>query len=214
MLIAFSAAGLVLFLVGHLLGNLLVFLGADAFNSYAASLQSFPILLWCVRLGLAAIFLLHLFLGLQLRIENRRARPVGYTYKNTIQASLASRSMATTGLVMLAYIAYHLLHFTFGSVHAEHFGLKDSLGRQDVYSMVVLSFREPLIVLAYLTALFLTFVHLSHGIPSLFQSVGWNAPPYTKAIQRTGKTIALILFFGYISIPLAVYLGFLQLPVP
>ncbi len=212
LLVAISALGLVFFLFGHLVGNLLIFAGPEALNDYAVSLRSFPILLWMARVGLLSIFLLHLFIGIKLRMENRRARPQNYVYQGTIQASLASRSMALTGSVMLCYVVYHLLHFTFGIAHSENFLVKDDLGRHDVYSMVILSFRQPVIAIAYIFALFVTFLHLSHGIPSLFQSVGWNTPSNIRLIQRIGKTVAFFLFLGYASIPGAVYFGYLTLP--
>ena len=212
LLVALSALGLVFFLIAHLLGNLLIFQGPESLNSYAATLREYPALLWFARLSLLGIFLLHMVLGLQLSIENRRARGKRYARDNTVQASLASRSMALTGLVMLAYIVYHLLHFTFGISHPEYFHLKDSLGRQDVYSMVVMSFQEPVISFAYALALFLTLLHLSHGIPSLFQSVGWNSSAHSRNIKIVGTTLALLLFIGYSSIPLAVYVGLVKLP--
>ncbi len=172
-LVALSASGLVLFLIAHLAGNLLMFLGPDFMNSYAASLKSSTALLWGARIGLFSIFILHIVLAAQLRIENRRARPQAYAKQSTVQASLASRSMAITGMVMLSYVVYHLLHFTLGMVHSQYFDLKDNLGRHDVYGMVVLSFQEPFIVAAYVVAIFFTLLHLSHGIPSLFQSLGF-----------------------------------------
>lgn len=211
-LVAVSAFGLVLFLIAHLLGNLLVFRGPETFNSYAVNLREYPFLLWFLRIALLGIFLLHMALGLQLSIENRRARPQNYVYRDTVRASLASRSMAITGLVMLAYILYHLSHFTFGLSHPKYFHLKDSMGRHDVYSMLVLSFQNPMISFTYVFALFLTLLHLSHGIPSLFQSVGWNSSSQSRNINLLGKTLALLLFVGYSSIPIAVYLGLLKEP--
>ena len=211
-LVAVSALGLVFFLIAHLLGNLLVFQGPEALNSYAVTLREYPAVLWFMRISLLGIFLLHMGLGLQLSLENRRARGKGYAHKNTVQASLASRSMALTGMLMLSYIIYHLLHFTFGLSHPEYFQLKDNLGRHDVYSMVVMSFQDPMIALTYLIAVFFTLLHLSHGIPSLFQSVGWNNPTHSRNIKIIAKTLAWLLFIGYSSIPIAVYLSLVKLP--
>ena len=191
----FSGLALVGFLVGHLLGNLLIFGGADALNSYAAGLRDYPGLLWAARVGILLIFLLHIFLGLQLSIENRRARPQKYRHSSTIQASLASRSMAITGLVMLSYVVYHLMHFTWGTVHGSYYQFQDELGRHDVYRMVVLSFQNVWITLTYVVALFLTFVHLSHGLPSLFQSTGLNKPALTQKIQRNRASIRRFAFY-------------------
>ena len=186
---------------------MLVFFGADAINAYTVTLRDYSFLLWAARFGLVIIFLIHLGLGLQLTLENRRARPKSYAYQNTVQASLASRSMALTGLVMLSYIVYHLMHFTLGVVHSQYYHLKDHLGRSDVYSMIVLSFQEPAITIAYMVSLFATFAHLSHGIPSLFQSLGWNAPAFHRYIRITGLSCAVVLFLGYSSIPISIYTG-------
>ncbi len=210
-LLSLSSVALVGFLIAHLAGNLLVFQGPEAINSYALSLRSYPILLWAARLGLLCSFLVHFFFALQLSIENRRARPQAYIYKKNVVASLASRSMALSGMAMLAYIVYHLLHFTFGVVHEEFFHLKDQLGRHDVYSMIVLSFQNVEIVLAYLAALLLTLAHLSHGVPSLFQSLGLQRKKALRSIQSVAQIFALLLFLGYASIPLAVQAGWLSL---
>ncbi len=209
---AIASAGLILFLIGHLAGNLLVFAGPEAMNAYARSLRSFPLLLWGARLGLIAIFSLHVILGIKLYMENRRARPTKYRYSNTVQATLASRSMMISGLVLLTYLVYHLLHFTFGQVHSDYFHLEDNLGRHDVYSMVVFSFQQLPIVIAYLISMLSVALHLSHGLPSLMQSLGWNSPRFEAAFRRTGLLFAILIFAGYSSIPLAVYFGLLRLP--
>jgi succinate dehydrogenase / fumarate reductase cytochrome b subunit len=104
------------FVLTHMAGNLLVFFGPDALNSYAAALKAKPYLLWPARVGLLLLFLLHLYVAIRLTLENRAARPQGYVYERTLQASFASRHMMLTGIVLLAFIVYHLAHFTFGLV--------------------------------------------------------------------------------------------------
>ncbi len=211
-LMAVTGGGLILFLIAHLSGNLLMFAGPDAMNSYAEFLKSKPALLWTARLGLLGIFVIHLLLGVSLTIANRRARGGAYAYENTVQASLASRSMILTGLVIFFYLAYHLLHFTLGGVHGEYFHLKDNLGRHDVYSMVVLSFQQPLISVVYILAMFFMAVHLSHGLPSLFQSLGANSPRFENGFKRAGISVAVLLFLGFSSIPAAILAGLVKLP--
>jgi succinate dehydrogenase / fumarate reductase cytochrome b subunit len=115
-LMALTGVGLLGFVVAHMLGNLLIYAGPDALNSYAQSLKDHPGLLWTARTGLLAIFLLHLLLGFRLSAQNRSARGVRYVYEDTVQASWASRNMLLTGLVLFAFIVYHLAHFTFGVV--------------------------------------------------------------------------------------------------
>jgi succinate dehydrogenase / fumarate reductase cytochrome b subunit len=115
-LMALTGLGLIGFVLIHMLGNLQIFLGPEALNSYAHALKSKPALLWTARLGLLTIFVAHVFMGLRLTALNRAARPVRYVCEDTVQASWASRNMMLTGLVILAFIIYHLAHFTFGVV--------------------------------------------------------------------------------------------------
>jgi succinate dehydrogenase / fumarate reductase cytochrome b subunit len=116
------------FVLAHMTGNLLLYAGPDALNAYAAALKSHPALLWTARLGLLAVFLLHLFLALRLAAQNRKARPVPYQFERTIQASWASRHMLLTGLVLLAFIVYHLAHFTLGVVEGAAGQRRDTPG--------------------------------------------------------------------------------------
>ena len=104
------------FVLGHMAGNLLLYFGQDAINTYAAALKARPALLWAARIGLLVVFLTHLYVALRLTLENSAARPQGYAYERTLQASFASRHMMLTGLVLLAFIVYHLAHFTLGLV--------------------------------------------------------------------------------------------------
>ena len=211
-LVAITSVGLIFFLIAHLMGNLLFFAGQNEMNEYAVTLRSFPKLLWFARISLLFIFVTHFGLALILRLENKKARPISYSYNNTVQASIASRNMALTGLAMLSYIIYHLMHYTWGIVHNQFFNFKDASGRHDVYSMVYYSFKEAPIVIAYFLALLFTLLHLSHGIPSLFQSVGLLNRVYVKQVNFVGKAFALILFIGYMSIPVAIYFSLIKFP--
>ncbi|MCB1322654.1 MAG: succinate:quinone oxidoreductase, partial [Leptospiraceae bacterium] len=149
-LMAVTGAALILFLFAHLSGNLLMFAGQDAMNNYAVSLREMGPLLWIARIGLLTIFVIHIGIGISLSIQNRRARPERYQYEKTIQASVASRFMIQTGLLLLFYLLYHLAHFTLGLAHEQYFHLVDTSGRHDVYSMVVLGFRQWYISLIYI----------------------------------------------------------------
>ncbi|MCB1174552.1 MAG: succinate dehydrogenase cytochrome b subunit [Leptospiraceae bacterium] len=209
-LMAITGLALIGFLLGHLAGNLLIFKGQDAMNSYAENLQSLGALLWVVRGGLLTIFAIHVGLGLLLTLENKRARPVAYQYSSTIQASLASRSMYITGILILAFIIMHLAHFTLGLVQPEFYHNVDADGRHDVYNMVVLGFQNPLFAGAYIFFIASLALHLSHGLPSLFQSIGWNSPRFNDIFHRVGVTVALLLLIGYSSIPLACWLGYVR----
>lgn len=201
---------LVGFVIAHMIGNLLVFAGQNALNSYAQKLQDLGALLWVARLMLLAAVLLHIVSGLRLAVLNRQARPVRYASRGNIQTGLSGRTMALSGLVLLAFIVYHLLHFTWGVVQADHHGVHDPLGRHDVYRMVVLGFQDWRVATSYIIAMLLLGMHLSHGVQSMFQSLGLTTPKYMPLIQNGGRALALLLVAGNVSMPLAILLGFVK----
>lgn len=210
-----AVSGLILlgFVVAHLLGNLKMFVGRDSVNEYAVWLRHLPFFgLWLLRGVTLLAVVLHVATALRLVHLNRAARPDGYRYRSTIQTTYAARTMPVTGMLVLAYVVYHLLHFTFGATHPEHAHLTDAAGRHDVYSMVVLGFRIPAVAAVYVIANAILAVHLSHGIGSLFQTVGVGNPRYHRLLDRAGPAIAGALFLGYVSIPIAVMLDILKLP--
>lgn len=211
-LMAVTGILIILFLAGHLLGNLQIFVGQDAINSYAAFLKKNAVLVWFVRLAMLSIFLLHIRVAIQLKIENRAARPVAYAKPATLKATFASRTMILSGLVILSFVVYHLLHYTLGIVHSGYFHLRDSLGRHDVYSMVVLSFREPVISASYIVSVFLVALHLRHAIPGFFQTLGWNGGHLRIGIELIGMLLSLVFFIGYASIPVSILFNLINLP--
>lgn len=198
------------FVVAHMLGNLQIFWGPKALNEYAEHLQNLPALLWPARVFLLGTLVLHVSVSISLAIDNRRARPISYACGATVQASYASRSMVMSGLIVLAFLVYHLLNFTFGVTHPQFFSLVDENGRRDVYSMVVLSFREPVVSGAYVAAMGLLCLHLSHGLSSLFQSLGLANERTMPLFKRAGVVIAILIFIGNCSIPAAAYFGVLK----
>ena len=200
------------FVVAHMLGNLQIFFGQDAINDYAHHLKSLPMLLWPARIFLLTVLTAHVFVSINLARQNRAARPVRYAHADTVQASYASRTMVISGLIVFAFIVYHLLHLTYGIAHPEFFHLIDSKGRDDVYSRIVLSFRNYFISGAYIFAMFLLCQHLGHGLSSLFQSLGLNRTRYNSAIGMFGNVFATIIFIGNVSIPAAVLLNWIPLP--
>jgi succinate dehydrogenase / fumarate reductase cytochrome b subunit len=218
-LMALTGLGLTIFVIAHMLGNFQVFTGRDALNSYAAALKHMPGLLWTARIGLLMIFVLHIVYGVKLWLANRAARPVMYHFKKYREASLASRTMLWTGIVTLAFVAFHLAHYTFGIVekaevrdpsgnvvYQAYLDLKDPQDpkRQDVYAMTVYGFRHPLISTLYIAAMALLAFHLSHGFQSLFQSLGLNHPRWMPLLKGASLVVALIVFVGNSSMPLAV----------
>lgn len=211
-IVALTGMGLTLFVIAHMVGNLQLFLGPDALNAYATKLKEMPELLWTARIGLLTIFVVHIGLTLWLAVHNRQARPVGYVFPNTRAASIASRTMVYSGLALLAFTLLHLAHYTFGLMNPEYLTAMDPKNRHDVYSMVVRGFRVWWVSLLYIISMLLLGLHLSHGVSSMFQSLGLNRPRYNPWIQRGGLTVAWVLMIGNISMPVAVLLGFVKLP--
>ncbi|HJX98483.1 MAG TPA: succinate dehydrogenase cytochrome b subunit [Chthoniobacterales bacterium] len=211
MIVAVTGVILILFVIGHLLGNLQIYLGPDWINAYSQHLRDLGPLLWLIRIFLLANVILHIYFTIQLAIENKRARPELYRDRNYVKASWASRHMLISGLVVLAFIIYHLLHFTFHTTDARFDLLKhDAMGRHDVFSMMVYGFQNVYVSSFYILGLFLLTLHLTHGSSSFFQSLGLNNHRLTPKLAIAGRIFAWLLFIGYISIPIAVLLGFIQ----
>jgi succinate dehydrogenase / fumarate reductase, cytochrome b subunit len=211
MIVALTGVILMLFVVGHLLGNLQIFLGPRWINDYAQHLRDLGPLLWLVRIILFVAVLLHIYFTILLAIENRRARPRAYVRKENVKASFASRHMVVSGVVVLAFVIFHLLHFT-GRKFDPHFPLlkNDPLNHYDVYSMMVYGFQNVYVSAFYIIGLFLLTLHLTHGASSFFQSLGLNDEKLTPRLAFGARVFAWLLFIGYSSIPLAVLLGFVQ----
>lgn len=218
-LVAATGVALLGFVIAHMLGNLQVFLGPDALNSYAKSLKDLGPLLWAMRLGLIAVFVVHIALAVRLALENKAARPQRYVHDGRVQATTASRTMILTGLMVLLFVLYHLAHFTLGLTHPDHFAseemvpsLAGEVARHDVYSMVVLGFQSPLVSGLYIAAMALLALHLSHAVASVVQTLGWNDPSREVMVRRVGTGLAWIIFLGNTSIPVAVLTGLVDLP--
>ena len=207
LLVAVTGVLLLGFVVTHLLGNLLLLQGQDALNAYAAWLKSLPVL-WVARAGLLAIFVAHIGQAIRLTFANQAARPIPYAHPRASKNStFASRSMIYTGLTIVAFVIYHLLHFTFGLIQPDAYDAVDALGRHDVYGMVVAGFSHPAIAISYVVAMLLLGVHLLHGVQSVFQTLGVRGPRYEALIQKLSMGTAVVVFLGNASIPLTILLG-------
>jgi len=201
---------LLLFLIGHLAGNTLVFKGRDAINSYAQGLKNLGPLLWVIRLGLLAVFVAHIATAIRLGAHNKEARPVPYAHEATVKATWMSRYMMLTGMVVLAFVVYHLLHFTFhqfGTGGSPVEVLADGTKRADVYKMVITGFRDPMIVLAYVAAHVFLLLHLLHGAASLGQTLGWNHEAVNPLVKKGLPGLAILIVVGKLCIPLSILLG-------
>lgn len=241
LLVGFTGIALVGFLVFHMAGNLKMFSGPEAMNEYAHFLKhSIGVWLWVARGGLLLLFLLHLFLALRLRLRAKAARPVGYRLMRSAQATPQAKTMLWTGVVILLFTAYHLLHYTLGLVHpasvnappddyltqrvneqlaaqnlspgsaVNYLDLRDEHGRHDAYAMVLAGFRTPYIAAIYLVAQVLLLVHLSHGIQASLQTLGLVGRRFTPLAKLIGWATAGAIFAGNVAIVTAVWGGWVK----
>jgi succinate dehydrogenase / fumarate reductase cytochrome b subunit len=211
-IMAISGIVFVGFISGHMLGNLQVFLGQDTLNTYAEALQGLGALLWFIRAFLLAFIAFHIIFGIKLYFENRSSRPVRYVRVQNVESNLASRTMIFTGLLILFFVAYHLLHFTLIVTNPEYAALKDSLGRHDVYSMMILGFQNYIISGVYILAILFLSFHLSHSLFSLFQTLGLTNGVWVPRLRMISNIFAILIFIGYVSIPVGILLNLAKLP--
>jgi succinate dehydrogenase / fumarate reductase cytochrome b subunit len=200
---AVSGCILFLFVVAHLIGNLQIYEGPDKLNRYAVFLRAEPALLWAARLVLLAMVVLHIWSAMQLAARNIGARPVGYQKKKATGSSYASRTMYWSGPIILAFVIYHLLDFTFGQVNPHY-------QPGNVYGNVVASFQLIPVAGFYIIAMLLLCLHLYHGLWSMFQSLGIAHPRYTPMLRRGAAVVAALIAVGNISIPVAVLSGWVR----
>ena len=200
---AVSGCILFLFVLGHLAGNLQIYEGPEKLNNYSRLLHSMPALLWGARIVLLVMVALHLWSSIQLAVRNYEARPTGYVKKKSTGSSYASRTMYWSGPIILAFVIYHLLDFTFGTVNP-------NFQEGNVYANVIASFQVAPVAVFYIVAMLLLCMHLYHGLWSMFQSLGFNQARYTMALKRAAATIAILIAAGNISIPLAVLAGWVN----
>ncbi|MFB3828011.1 MAG: succinate dehydrogenase cytochrome b subunit [Bryobacteraceae bacterium] len=204
-----AVTGVLLFgyVVGHMLGNLQIFLGPRQINRYAEFLHSYETMLWFVRAILLAAVGLHVTAALQLWALNRSARPIGYYRKNDVPSAYAARTMRWGGLIIAAFVIFHVLHLTTGDVLAlKHVG---DTPFYNVYENVIDGFRHPAVSIAYIVAVLMLCLHLYHGVWSMFQTVGISHPRYTPVLKRLSAAAAIVVAAGFVSIPVAVLTGVL-----
>ena len=195
------------FVIAHLIGNLQFFAGPHVINEYGTKLRSLPFGgLWVARIGLLAVAVAHVVTTLILVRENRKAKGQGYAKKASVQAKLATRLMALSGIILLSYIVFHLLHFTTHSVSPQFAGWKDG-EHHDVYRMLVAGFSNKAVSIFYIVAMVLLAMHLSHGAASLFQTLGLRTRKMACSLGICAQVLAWALCAGYISIPVAVMAG-------
>lgn len=210
-----ALTGLVLvgFVLVHMLGNLQVFLGPDTINAYGHKLQSLPpAVLWGFRVFLTVCVGVHVWMAVLLTRANRAARPEAYQAEDTVQASYASRTMPMTGAILLAFFVFHILHYT-ARVIFDYSDMPYDLHGEtvhDIYSMMISGFSHWWVSLFYIVAMALLCVHLSHGVSSMFQSVGLRNEKWRYRLNAFATFYGWVIFLGFASIPVAVLTGVLK----
>jgi succinate dehydrogenase / fumarate reductase cytochrome b subunit len=208
LVVAATGALLIGFLLVHALGNLLILKGPDSLNAYADWLQGHP-LLWVFRIGLVALFALHISMAARLARQNRAARPVPYRRLARLGVRWPGRLMVLSGGVLLAFVVFHLLHLTVRVVGPDVEPLLDPAGRVDVYGLVMASFSQPVYSAIYLAAMLFLGLHLVHAVEGLFQSLGFNHESYQPFIQVFAPVLSLLIVAGFAAVPLLVLTGVL-----
>ncbi len=208
-MMALTGAGLLAYVLAHMIGNLKIFLGADEINAYADALRELlhPLLpnqsvLWLLRIGLIAVFVIHIWAALILTRRNARARgDIRYhASREYVAANYASRTMRWTGIIILLFVLFHLADLTFGNANPDFVS-------GDVYHNVVASFERTWVVVIYVVAQIALAFHIYHGAWSMFQSVGLANPRYNDWRRWFAAAFALVILVGNVSMPLAVQFG-------
>ena len=208
---ALTGVVLLLFVFGHMIGNLKIYLGAEELDHYGEFLREIlvplvprTVTLWIVRIGLSAAFALHIHAAYSLTLMNRRARPDDYAGgRDNVTADFASRTMRWTGVIVGVYILFHLADLTWGAANP-------SFVRGDPYNNLVASFDRPVVALVYVVANVLLGIHIFHGAWSMFQSLGLNNPRFNQWRRRFAQAFAAVIVVGNVSFPIAVTVGAIE----
>jgi succinate dehydrogenase / fumarate reductase cytochrome b subunit len=203
--VVMAASGAVLFgfVIAHMLGNLQVYLGPEVFNGYAEKLRQLGPLLWAFRAGLLVAVVLHIWSAWSVTRMSRAARPVGYREQEPRESTYASRTMRWGGVVLLLFIVYHLMHFTFGNAHPDFV-------TGDVFHNFVVGFQSPVVSGSYIAAMAALGLHLYHGVWSMMQTVGLSHPRYDHLRHTLATLIAVVVVVGNVSFPVAVLTGLIN----
>jgi len=199
---------MVLFVIVHLLGNSSIFAGPDGINAYAEKLRSLGPLVWVFRAFMFVMLCLHVYFGIVLTLENNGAKPAPYAVRRRLKATFSGQTMIWTGLLLLAFVVYHLMQFTFRVTPDVVRGV-DAKGRFDVFAMVAGSFRVTPIAVLYVIAMAVLLLHLSHGIQSFVQTLGCNNERTLPRVKAAGTLLSVLFFLGYSAIPVLILAGIL-----
>ena len=196
------------FVVAHMLGNLSIFGGAGGINGYAEHLRAFPPLLWVFRGVMLVAFILHIWMGITLYLENKSARPQQYAMKKNQRTTFSAETMIWTGAILGVFIVYHLLHFT---VHAFNPSFNKMIDRTtetprfDVFHMMTSSFNNFGVTIVYVAAMIVLLLHLRHGIQSFFQSLGLTNDATLPKLTTGGRWVAGVVAIGFLFTPILIF---------
>ncbi|MDQ1416250.1 MAG: succinate dehydrogenase / fumarate reductase, cytochrome b subunit [Acidimicrobiaceae bacterium] len=212
MLMAASGLVILLWLIGHMLGNLKVWLNQREFDSYAEFLRRlgepiFPhtVFLWLIRVVLTVAFVVHVYLAIDLSRRNRRARQTRYVRTARVQADMPAVTMRWGGLALALFVIFHLANFTWGWIHPGYRFVRGS-----VYANVVGNFDQWWLVAIYVAAMVALALHIYHGTWSIFQTFGANSRRWDRLIRRSAGALAIVMFVGFVSVPVGVLVGAIQ----
>lgn len=208
-LMAVTGFFMLFFVTVHMLGNSTIFIGPGALNTYAEKLHSLGPLVWIFRGFMCLMLVVHVWFAILLTLENSAANPSKYAVSRKLKATFSSETMIWTGVLLLSFLVYHLLQFT---VRVTPDILPDAIAKRpgDVYKMVVNSLRLTPISLIYVAAMITLFLHLSHGIQSIFQSLGCSNDKTLPVVTTLGKLLSLLFLAGYSAIPVLILAGILS----
>ncbi len=208
-LMAITGFFMLFFVVVHLLGNSSIWIGPSALNGYAEKLHSLGAFVWIFRAFMFLMLVIHIWFGVQLTLENSAANPAKYAVSKHLKANFSSENMIWTGVLLLCFIAYHLAQFT---VRVTPDIIPEAVAQKpgDVFKMVTASFGHTSIALGYVVAMVVLFLHMNHGIQSLFQTVGCNNDRTLPKLTVAGKLISVIFLVGYAAIPVLILAGILN----
>ena len=207
-IMAVTGTMLIAFICVHLLGNLSVFAGSAAINAYAQKLHSLGPVVWIFRLVMLGVFALHIIFGIQLTIENRAATPEQNVQVKRLKTGFAAQTMVISGVVMLVFVIYHLLHFTVRVTNPDiYVPIEGGHGMVDVFVMLTMGFSKLFPVILYVVGMIFLFLHVSHGFQSMFQTFGLSNDRSLPVMGTLSKFVGTVLLVGYASIPLLIILG-------
>lgn len=191
----------ILFVIGHMSGNFLMFKGQGAMHDYALLLRTSMPLLWAVRIGLIVAVALHALAAYQLTMISRAARPDAYAVRKPQVTTLAAKTIRWGGVLLLVFLVYHILHMTLGTVHPQFTHL-------DPYNNLSIGLRNPAVAAFYVVAMLALGLHLYHGTWAVFRTLGVARPSQTPLKRRLALVLAILVAAGFAAIPIATLAGF------